>query len=227
MRPYLMLLVLTLLLPIPPTHGAEQSKNLMPAGFDAIRLGMSWADVIAARPEAKIPFSGLDDAESSPDPNKPGRWLMERLDSGGPFQAVGYFFKNGSLVMVSWGATPNSANRTFVLRHMARHWGQPTRILLPDKGGKEASVIGQDSNTFVLALVPPDDAITSGSTITLLAAQSSYAQELRMPGSEDAQSTTTLTLENQRKLDVLRNEYSKLVDAVKREQINNAKLNQP
>jgi hypothetical protein len=227
MKIRLQLLAFVLLLPMMPVHGQEQTKTLMPEGFDAIRLGMSWADVIAARPEAKIPFSGLDDKEPSPDPNKPERMLMERLDSGGPFQGVLYLFKNDSLAGVSWGATPNSANRTFVLRHMARHWGQPTRVLLPDKEFKEPSIIGQDSNTFVAAIVPPDDAITSKSTVTFLVAQSAYARENGMPGSEDAQSTATLTLEQKSRTDLLQDEYARLVDEAKREETEKRDLNQP
>jgi hypothetical protein len=65
---------------IPPAHAQQQ--GVIPSFIEHPRIGMQWADFIAAHPSAVILAFGPDtNAETKPDPKKPGEGLVIKLSN--------------------------------------------------------------------------------------------------------------------------------------------------
>jgi hypothetical protein len=125
--------LLIFFLMVATVYASSQQENLMPVGFEQVKIGMDWRSLVALRANAEIINSMPDPGTNlKPNPDKPKEGLDEKL-SEGPFDRVLYVFDNGVLVAVMFAKEKNSSasgKSEEIIRKIARERGMPARIEL-------------------------------------------------------------------------------------------------
>lgn len=136
---------------IPPAQAQQQ--GVIPSFIEHPKIGMQWADFIAAHPSAVILAFGPDtNAETKPDPKKPGEGLVIKLSN--PDGLALFNFLDGKLEAVVLSRKADEGySRQFVDAAKSSFGGGETT-------SKIASIPGYDVHTWtkqdriIQAIVP-------------------------------------------------------------------------
>lgn len=110
-------------------YGQEENP-LMPVGFEKVRLGMTWSDVVLVRPRAVVLDVMPDTAGfQKPDPMQPHDGLQERIvEPESLFRRAVFGFDNGVLVniMITGGSKDLDEKRNALFGEFLAKSGMPT-----------------------------------------------------------------------------------------------------
>ena len=107
----------------------ETYGQIMPEGFRDLAIGMTWKEVIKARPDAEI-FNVMPDPgeELTPDPEEPRKGLLEMINTGPTKIAVLYVFNDGRLSAVTFSYSSESGFGDSLLRELLERYGKYEKI---------------------------------------------------------------------------------------------------
>ena len=102
---------------------------IMPEGFRNLAIGMTWKELIQARPDAEILNFGPDpEVELTPNPEEPQGGLSEMINTGPTKIAVLYVFNDGRLSIVSFSYSSESGFGDSLLRDLLERYGKYENI---------------------------------------------------------------------------------------------------
>lgn len=196
-------------------YAGSQPENLMPVGFDQVRIGMDWRSLVALRPNAEImnmmPNPGED---LKPDPENPKGGLVEKLTTGF-FDRALYFFEDGILVGSGFAKEKGSASsdeREDIIRNVARQRGMPTLFELEGKQREQGVLTWQDQALHIKLLVPTDETKLREGLIALQIMNLKYAERIKAIGvSDDAEKDKYLQGADKQRLETLKSEIKTLL----------------
>jgi len=169
-------------------YAGSQPENLMPVGFDQVRIGMDWRSLVALRPNAEIMnMMPNPAADLKPDPENPKSGLVEKL-SGEPYDRVIYSFEDGVLVAVMFGKEKGRSTpleRQNAIRRVGQGRGEPTKIQLTGKRHDQGVISWQDQDLHINVMVPTDEADATQSVVGLQVMDRKYAERIKAIGSVD------------------------------------------
>lgn len=192
----------------------SQQENLMPAGFEEVKIGMDWRSVVALRPNAKI-LDMLPDPGTNltPDPEKPKEGLEEKLTIG-PFTQVIYGFEKGVLVAVMFAKEQkdSSTDREQTVRKVAQKFGKPSHIGLIENCHDQGVLTWKDENLHINVVVPTADAKSKKSVIGLQIMSRKYAERIKAIGTiENVDQSNNLQGADKVRLENLKSEVERLM----------------
>lgn len=169
-------------------YAGSQPENLMPVGFDQVRIGMDWRSLVALRPNAEIMnMMPNPNTNLKPDPEKPKGGLDEKLTAG-PFDRVLYSFENGVLVAVMFGKAngrSTQGEKENLICKAAQGRGMPSRIQIVGRRHDQGVISWQDQNLHINVMVPTDEAHATQSVVGLQVMDRKYAERIKAIGSVD------------------------------------------
>ena len=191
----------------------SQPENLMPVGFDQVRIGMDWRSLVALRPNAEImnmmPNPGAD---LKPKPEKPKGGLVEKLTVGA-FDRVLYSFEDGVLVAVMFGkerirSSPEESEK--IICRIIQECGMPTRIEITGNRHDQGVLTWQNQTLHINVIAPTDDAKPTGSVIGLQIMNLKYAERIKAIGvSVDAEKDKDLQGADKQRLETFKSKIKK------------------
>ena len=106
----------------------EAWGEIMPEGFRNLAIGMTWKELIQARPDAEIWDLHPDSEEElNPDPEEPQQMLIETINTD-PIKGVLYGFKDGRLSSLSFIYGSESGIGDSSLRELLERYGKYENI---------------------------------------------------------------------------------------------------
>ena len=105
----------------------EAFGQIMPEGFRNLAIGMTWKELIQARPDAEIFDFGPDPVEI-PDPEEPRGGLIEMISTGPFKRGVLYEFSDGRLSSLSFIYSSESGIGDSLLRELQERYGKYENI---------------------------------------------------------------------------------------------------
>ena len=124
---------------------------IMPEGFRNLAIGMTWKELIQARPDAII--GSLDPwIEDTPDPEKPRKGLSEMINTG-PIKGVLYVFNDGRLSSLSFIYSSEIGIDDSLLRELLDRYGEYENIQASSETGR--GIVKWITGNLYLYLVKP------------------------------------------------------------------------
>lgn len=196
-------------------YADSQQENLMPFGFDQVRIGMDWRSLVALRPNAEIMnMMPNPDTDLKPDQEKPKAGLVEKLTTG-TFDRVLYSFENGVLVAVMFGKDKTRSalgEKENVIRKVAQKHGMPIRIEFVGNRQEQGVLTWQDQSLHINVIAPTDDADPTRSVIGLQIMSREYAERIKAIGVfDDVDKGNNPQGADEQRLDNFKSEIKKLL----------------
>lgn len=196
-------------------YANSQQENIMPVGFEQVRIGMDWRSLVALRPDAKI-LNMMPDPGTNlkPDPEKPKGGLEEKL-SAGSFVRVVYVFDNGVLATVMFAKEQTDSfkgERDQIIRQVAQKRGMPARIELVGNQRDQGVITWEDKNLHINVITPTDDAKLKKGVIGLQIMNRKYAEQIKAIGiTGNVEKDNDLQGADKERLETLKSEVEKLL----------------
>lgn len=192
--------------------GAFAQRNLMPAGFEAIHIGMSWSEVVVARPNAEIldllPAPGKI---LKPNLNQPMEGLVENLgDSTRIFKQALYVFENGSLLSVTFSRDLFGEGnvRQMLLEEVSSKYGPPDQVALIRGQSNQAVATWNVNKQLINAILPVRRDIVDRVAVAWQIIDHVYAEKIGAPGI--SRNATPLTEQERATIELVSREFEKL-----------------
>lgn len=173
---------------------------LMPEGFEEIRLGMKWDEMITIRPNAVIlNMMPNGKEELRPDPTKPRVGLEEKVaDSTGIFKRAVFVFEDGRLVGAMLASAPivSKEQRHVFLDKMISTTGIPDRAAIAESEPKQVIATWNRDDKIVNAVFASSGLQGAEASVTLQIITRDFAEKIGAPGASSEKQKPTSDLQN-------------------------------
>ena len=113
----------------------EAWGEIMPEGFRNLAIGMTWKEVIQARPDAEtLDLHPDSEEELTPDPEESQEGLWEVINTG-PIKLVQYMFNDGRLTVLSFSYSSESGVGDSLLREFLKRYGKNENLQATSETG--------------------------------------------------------------------------------------------
>ena len=131
----------------------EAMGQIMPEGFRNLAIGMTWKELIEARPDAEtLDLFPDSEEELTPDPEEPQKGLWEMINTG-PIKGVLYGFNDGLLSALSFSYSSEIGIDDSLLRELLERYGECENIQASSETGR--GIVKWITGNLILYLVKP------------------------------------------------------------------------